>query len=545
MHTYQLAAVKDISPSPFNPRRHKDPVTTFGRDKMEELTASIRASGLHNPLLVRPHPTAAGADPPPTAYELVLGERRFRAAQLAGLREVPVLIRQMTDEQVREAQLVENLQREDLDPIEEAEGYRDLLALKDGEKPRYTQAGLAKALGKSQPAIANRLSLLKLPDTVQEQVAASASIRSEEARPLSPSHARALVPFSRYPWILEAIQKRIREEGLPPAKEFPDMISHVLWGQFTKVTMLVRPMSKTGYQAGGTREFETTTKGLSRDWSQIGEDPGPGPCTDCPHLTDLAPQRTWQAEKGQRDLVCCLSLCWEGKQQAARKQARARQDPEGKQAAKLQAARADVQTISEQRVQQEYKGTWEKPGHHFLQRGPGFQHDPTLFDLGQCRKACPHKLADGGTAYRRVYRSEKGKYSAAGEVCLLPEHFRQLQREAAIKLRTAWVDGTVARLKGVAAQARKVGLTSEDLARLVLANLDRDIFNRKLQAVTGRELGNQFDRLAMTELFVQAFGLQEKALQLKVLAGKPRKELEVFLRFALQAAGALRKDLDD
>ncbi len=165
--TVPLAALK---PGRFNPRRN------FSEAQLEELAVSIREKGLVQPLVVRPVRPASGEV---ETYEIVAGERRWRAAQLANLHEVPVVVRALSDQEAVEIAIIENVQREDLNAIEEGEGYKLLM---DGHG--YTQEDLAKVIGKSRSHLANTLRLLKLPDSVQELV------RSGE---LSAGHARALI----------------------------------------------------------------------------------------------------------------------------------------------------------------------------------------------------------------------------------------------------------------------------------------------------------------------------------------------------------------
>ena len=157
-----LAALK---PGRFNPRRN------FAEAQLEELAASIRERGLVQPLVVRP--STGGT------YEIVAGERRWRAAQLANLHDVPVVVRALSDQEAVEIAIIENVQREDLNAIEEGEGYKLLM---DGHG--YTQEDLARVIGKSRSHLANTLRLLRLPDSVQDFV------RSGE---LSAGHARPLV----------------------------------------------------------------------------------------------------------------------------------------------------------------------------------------------------------------------------------------------------------------------------------------------------------------------------------------------------------------
>ena len=159
--------IEAITPNPDQPRRH------FEAEAIEALAQSLRTRGVLQPILVRPHPSRSGA------YEIVAGERRWRAAQKARLHEVPVIIRDMDDSGALEVALVENIQRENLNPLEEAEGYRRLM-----EDFGHTQAALAKLLGKSRSHIANTLRLLNLPKSVQAMLA--------DGR-LSAGHGRALL----------------------------------------------------------------------------------------------------------------------------------------------------------------------------------------------------------------------------------------------------------------------------------------------------------------------------------------------------------------
>ena len=142
----------DIEPNRDQPRKN------FDEKALSELADSISVHGVLQPLLVRPLPDSG--------YQLVAGERRWRASRLAGLTEVPVIVKELTDSEVAEIALVENLQRENLDPIEEANGYREL-----GERFGYTQEKIAEIVGKSRSAVANALRLLNLPPQIMELVA--------------------------------------------------------------------------------------------------------------------------------------------------------------------------------------------------------------------------------------------------------------------------------------------------------------------------------------------------------------------------------------
>lgn len=144
--------LRDIEPDKDQPRK------AFEEESLTELAASITEHGLLQPIAVRPKPLGAG-------YVIIAGERRWRAARLAGLVEVPVIIKDVTDEQAAALALIENLQREDLDPIEVAEGCRQLI-----DKYGLTQESAAKKLGKSRSAVANSLRLLALPEDVRRLV---------------------------------------------------------------------------------------------------------------------------------------------------------------------------------------------------------------------------------------------------------------------------------------------------------------------------------------------------------------------------------------
>ena len=141
--------LREIEPDPGQPRK------TFDDETLAELSASIAEHGLLQPIAVRPKPSGG--------YLIVAGERRWRASRIAGLTEVPVIVKDVTDEQAMELALVENLQREDLDPVEEAAGIRELMTRCD-----LTQEQAARKLGKSRSALANSLRLLSLPETVLE-----------------------------------------------------------------------------------------------------------------------------------------------------------------------------------------------------------------------------------------------------------------------------------------------------------------------------------------------------------------------------------------
>lgn len=172
--------IMDLEPNREQPRQD------FDDEALAELSRSIAEHGVLQPILVRPQPNGA--------YQIIAGERRWRAARTAGLSEIPVVIREFTDEQSMAAALIENLQREDLNPMEEAAGYLKLM-----DAFGLTQEEVARRLGKSRPAVANALRLLKLPQSVREMVRAGA---------LSSGHARALLGLDN-PAMIEPLAAEI------------------------------------------------------------------------------------------------------------------------------------------------------------------------------------------------------------------------------------------------------------------------------------------------------------------------------------------------
>jgi ParB family transcriptional regulator, chromosome partitioning protein len=193
-------AVERITPSPFQPRRN------FDETKIDELAASIRIQGIIQPLVVRPKGDG---------FELIAGERRWRAAIKAGLSQVPVIIRAASDHEALQLALVENLQREDLNPIEEAAGYRRLQ-----EEFHWSQEEMAEKVGKSRPAIANSLRLLTLPSEVQQEVTAGR---------LPAGQARALLGLHTEPLIISA-SRQVIAKGLS-TRETEKMVRYLLLGR--------------------------------------------------------------------------------------------------------------------------------------------------------------------------------------------------------------------------------------------------------------------------------------------------------------------------
>ncbi|MBR2100191.1 MAG: ParB/RepB/Spo0J family partition protein [Eubacterium sp.] len=171
--------INDIIPNKEQPRK------TFDEAALGELADSIAQHGVLQPLLVRPLPTGG--------YQLVAGERRWRASRIAGLKEVPVIVKELTDTEAMQLAIIENLQREDLNPIEEAEGLQALI-----DKCGFNQEEVAVSVGKSRPAITNSLRLLKLPEEVRDMT------RNGE---ISAGHARALLALDSPALMLEVAEQ--------------------------------------------------------------------------------------------------------------------------------------------------------------------------------------------------------------------------------------------------------------------------------------------------------------------------------------------------
>ena len=214
----RIVPVDQVHGSKSNPRR------TFREDDLAELAESIRQKGLVQPILVRIDPAGG--------YEIVAGERRWRASQRAGLHQIPVIVRDLTDQETLELAIIENVQRADLNAIEEAGGYQDLIT-----RFNYTQEKLSEVIGKSRSHLANTLRLLKLPDVVRVHV--------QEGR-LSAGHARALVGRDD----AEALAQRIIEQDL----------------NVREVEALVQLVDKGGPKApvSRLREKDTDTKAFEK-----------------------------------------------------------------------------------------------------------------------------------------------------------------------------------------------------------------------------------------------------------------------------------------
>lgn len=193
--------VANLQPGKYQPRTQMDSTS------LEELAASIRAQGLMQPILVRPIGTSLGED----RFEIVAGERRWRAAQMAGLTEVPTLIRDIPDESALAMALIENIQRENLNPLEEAQGLQRLI-----DEFSMTHQEAADAVGRSRPAASNLLRLLQLVSPVQELL-----MRSE----IDMGHARALLPLSGALQI--QLAQRIVQKGLS-VRDTERLVQHAL-----------------------------------------------------------------------------------------------------------------------------------------------------------------------------------------------------------------------------------------------------------------------------------------------------------------------------
>ncbi|MEL7301125.1 MAG: ParB/RepB/Spo0J family partition protein [Pseudomonadota bacterium] len=215
------APIELVHPNPDQPRR------VFAEADLEELTASISEKGIIQPLVVRPHPSIEGA------FEIVAGERRWRAAQRAKLHAVPIVIRSFSDTEVLEVAIIENIQRADLNAMEEAQGFQQLMDRFD-----RTQEQMASALGKSRSYIANALRLLSLPEDVQAMLSAGK---------LSAGHARAIITSSN----ASALAAEIVRKGL----------------SVREAEKLVKKPKKAAATARGKFEKDADTKALEGDLS--------------------------------------------------------------------------------------------------------------------------------------------------------------------------------------------------------------------------------------------------------------------------------------
>ena len=217
--------VEFLRPNPFQPRRR------FDEEQINALVDSVRQQGILQPILVRRHGDEANV------YEIVAGERRWRAAQLAKLHEVPVIIKEITDKESLEIALVENIQRQDLNALEEAEGFRRLM-----DQFEHTQENLARAVGKSRSHIANTVRLLNLPEAVKRLV---------EENKLSAGHGRALLNADDP----EALARQVVNKGLNVR-------------QTERLVQRAKSMAN-GAKATTTLAKDTDTMALERDLSNL------------------------------------------------------------------------------------------------------------------------------------------------------------------------------------------------------------------------------------------------------------------------------------
>jgi ParB family chromosome partitioning protein len=209
-----LVATQDVFPNPKQPR------SRFEEAALQELAASIREQGVLQPLLVRRVPGG---------YELIAGERRLRAARMAGLERIPVLCRRVEDDRKLELALIENIQRENLNPIEEAQAYRELQSIN-----KYTQEEIARRVGKDRATVANSLRLLSLPDFVKKELIAGK---------VSSGHARALIPLKDESAI-RSIVGRILAKGLS-VREVERSVARLMSGRKENRGSAVRSTPET------------------------------------------------------------------------------------------------------------------------------------------------------------------------------------------------------------------------------------------------------------------------------------------------------------
>lgn len=502
--------------SPANPRRTIDAFPADDRDR--ELCASVKEHGVLEPILVRPKDPAMdviGA----SDYELVAGERRWRAAVEAGLAEIPALIRVLSDAQAAEIRLIENLQRKDLDPVEEARAFQQLLELKDAAgQPLYPRGaeGVAERIKKEGSYVRQRLALLKLPAPVQDLVSGGT---------IPFAHARVLTPYGEYPAIMDAVEHQVRAEKVRTEEEMEEAV-HGLLTEGTadydvardlreegkRPQPLSRPLSKRPY--GRSPAFDVRAI-MDRDWSSIGQHPGAGPCTGCPHRKEIAVYRGQKA----KEPVCLLPPCWEGKQKAARAEARKEAAPKAK-AVKADPTQVNIAGLGKHA--QLTKDT-SQPSYY------GSFHAP-LFDVKICRTECPYD------AHRKAYRTVSGKPKPAGEVCLKPAHFEELQQKAAAAKLRAYKEGLLANAKGWAKQAQR-GLTAADYAEIITEVLEApDIYVPEIYGALRGDAG----RIPSEWVVKETLGI--KSLTKKALAEMEQVELRVLCKFVLLLRAHAEKD---
>ena len=228
--------VEQVAPNPFQPRRQ------FSDEQLQELAESIKVHGVLEPIVVRPV-----EGPGPVRYQLVVGERRWRAARLAGLATLPAVVRSVGDREMLQMALVENLQREDLNPLEEAEAYRRLM-----EEFGLSQEDVARAVGRSRPTVSNTLRLLELEPEIQELLRAGR---------LSAGHGKALLGLPRGRARVE-LARRAVEEALS-VREIEQLVREMAEGTLPAQTA-------SGGQGGVARKgLRREAPGGGRRWAEV------------------------------------------------------------------------------------------------------------------------------------------------------------------------------------------------------------------------------------------------------------------------------------
>ena len=211
--------LEDIRPNPYQPRKHFDP------DALNELAESIRQTGVFQPIIIRKSSVKG--------YEIIAGERRVRASKLAGKKTIPAIVRELDEEAMIEIAVIENLQREDLSPLEEAEAYYMLM-----ERLKLTQAEVADRIGKSRPYIANYIRLLQLPDAIKQMV-------NEEA--LSMGQARTLLGLKDKSQML-TLAKKVVKDNLT-VRQIEEIVQKANQSQMVKKKTTTRPAKSPIFQA--------------------------------------------------------------------------------------------------------------------------------------------------------------------------------------------------------------------------------------------------------------------------------------------------------
>ena len=211
--------LEDIRPNPYQPRKHFDP------DALNELAESIRQTGVFQPIIIRKSSVKG--------YEIIAGERRVRASKLAGKKTIPAIVRELDEEAMIEIAVIENLQREDLSPLEEAEAYYMLM-----ERLKLTQAEVADRIGKSRPYIANYIRLLQLPDAIKQMV-------NEEA--LSMGQARTLLGLKDKSQMLTLAKKVVKDHLT--VRQIEEIVQKANQNQMVKKKTATRPAKSPIFQA--------------------------------------------------------------------------------------------------------------------------------------------------------------------------------------------------------------------------------------------------------------------------------------------------------